>query len=255
MKMLLVGELNEVLRSLSECLSEGFTVQLCSDNAANVKDMIRLLRPSIVVVNVMEIKPEITEIFTTIADKLTTMPMVIIGTAQIQNELAEQSKALKNKIILSRPLGATEVLRNCYKLVNKEISVDEQIEWNGSSEKKDKKILVVDDNALVLRNTKTLLESKYQVALANTGMKALEIIKNDKIDLVLLDYAMPGMDGREVFERIISDEEKKNIPVVFLTSVSEKSQIYEVLKNKPYGYILKPPSMEKIMSVIEEALG
>lgn len=255
MKMLLIGELNETLRSLAECFADGFSVQLCSDNAANVKDMIRLLRPSIVVINVMEIKPEIAEIFTTMSDKLIAMPMVIIGTAQLQNELEDLSKVFKNKIILSRPLGATEVLEACYGLVNKEISTDKPKEMAKPSEKKDKKILVVDDNALVLRNIKALLEKKYQVALANTGEKALDIIQNDKIDLVLLDYAMPGMDGREVFEHILSDEEKKNIPVVFLTSVSEKSQIYEVLKNKPYGYILKPPSNEKIMSVIEEALG
>lgn len=254
MKMLLVGELNETLRSLAECCEEGFTIQLCSENAANVKDMIRLLRPSIMVINVMEMKPEIVEIFTVMSDKLGAMPMVIIGTAQFKGELEECSKAFKNKIILSRPLGATEVLEACYNLVNKKAPVIEP-KLVDSPDKISKKILVVDDNALVLRNIKSLLDKKYQVALANTGEKALDIIKNDKIDLVLLDYAMPGMDGREVFERIISDEEKKNIPVVFLTSIAEKNQIFEVLKNKPYGYILKPPSNEKIMSVIEEALG
>lgn len=254
MRMLLVGELNETLRSLSECLSDGYQVQICSDNPSNVKDMIRLLRPAVVVLNVMEMKPEIEEIFTKISEKMATMPIVVIGTTAMYQELQEMAKGFKNSVILSRPIGATEVLEACNKLLEKDTTEENKDLLVKEIKKPVKKILVVDDNALVLRNIKSLLEKEYQIVLANTGEKALDIMEKDKIDLVLLDYAMPGMDGKEVFERMLGDEAKKNIPVVFLTSVAEKNQIFEVLKNRPFGYILKPPSNEKIMSVIKEAL-
>lgn len=70
-------------------------------------------------------------------------------------------------------------------------------------------------------------------------------------DLILLDYEMPGMDGKATFEAILADEFAKDIPVVFLTSIADRKQIYAVLKSYPAGYILKPPDKEKLFSTIE----
>ena len=57
-------------------------------------------------------------------------------------------------------------------------------------------------------------------------------------DLVLLDYEMPGMNGKSTFEAMLEDEYAKDIPVIFLTSIAERSRIYAVLKSYPAGYIL-----------------
>lgn len=254
MKLLLVGELNETLYSLHECLSKDFQVQMCSENTKNVKDMIRLLRPAILVMNIVEMKEEIPKIFGMLSDKLNSMPMVVIGTAQMSAELKQQLVNFKNAIVLERPLNATEVLKNCKSLLKTDENVEEIPEEKETSTLKNmKKILVVDDNALILRRMKQLLEEDYQVVLANSGEKALEILEKGTVDLILLDYAMPGMDGREVFERVIADDKTKNIPVIFLTSVAEKEQIFEVLVHKPFGYILKPPANDRIKNIIKEA--
>lgn len=66
---------------------------------------------------------------------------------------------------------------------------------------------------------------------------------------------MEGMDGRCTFEAMREDEDMKSIPVVFLTSVSDKHSIYSVLKSKPDGYILKPPDENRIFETIEKILG
>ena len=100
-----------------------------------------------------------------------------------------------------------------------------------------------------------MLEKNYDVLLANSGEKGLACMKNKRPDLVLLDYDMPGMDGKETFEKIKEDEELQDIPVIFLTSVAERKQIIAVLKNMPDGYILKPPSRDNIISKIRETLG
>ena len=65
---------------------------------------------------------------------------------------------------------------------------------------------------------------------------------------------MPGMDGRETFIKIKENPNTKNIPVLFLTGVTDKSHIYAVLELEPAGYILKPAAEEKLFSQIEQAL-
>lgn len=117
-----------------------------------------------------------------------------------------------------------------------------------------KKILVVDDTPLMLRNLKNMLDKKYDVALATSGRQALRVIPEENPDLVLLDYEMPEMDGKAVFEAMLEDPEMKEIPVVFLTSVSKKSTILSILKSKPAGYILKPAEQGNLLDTIQNAL-
>ena len=66
---------------------------------------------------------------------------------------------------------------------------------------------------------------------------------------------MPGMDGKESYERLKAQEDIKDIPVIFLTSVADKEHIYSILQTRPAGYILKPPDRERLFKSIEEALG
>ncbi len=65
-----------------------------------------------------------------------------------------------------------------------------------------KRILVVDDDAMNLKRTRMILEKHYNVLLAESGREALSKIKSEKIDLILLDIAMPIMDGIETFKRM-----------------------------------------------------
>ena len=61
-----------------------------------------------------------------------------------------------------------------------------------------KKILLVDDNATVLRSIKEILSANYDVSVAKSGKKALDQMRLDRPDLLLLDYEMPEMDGRSL---------------------------------------------------------
>lgn len=125
--------------------------------------------------------------------------------------------------------------------------------WNETEQRK--KIMIVDDSALLLRSMKSMLEKYYHVCLAKSGEQALSMIPDVKPDLILLDYEMDGMDGKDVFEAIKEDEDAQSIPIVFLTSVAKRDPIYSVLRLKPDGYILKPPDEKRILETIEEILG
>lgn len=127
--------------------------------------------------------------------------------------------------------------------------IDEFIKEHGKHVKK--KILVVDDSGIMLRNIKRWLEDKYHVILANSGAMAIKYLATNRPDLVLLDYEMPVIDGSQVLEMIRTETEFCDIPVIFLTGKNDKESIMKVLELKPEGYFLKSMEPQKIIQEID----
>lgn len=127
--------------------------------------------------------------------------------------------------------------------------IDDFIKEHGKHVKK--KILVVDDSGIMLRNIKRWLEDKYQVILANSGAMAIKYLATNRPDLVLLDYEMPVIDGSQVLEMIRTETEFCDIPVIFLTGKNDKESIMKVLELKPEGYLLKSMEPQKIIQEID----
>lgn len=117
-----------------------------------------------------------------------------------------------------------------------------------------KKIMIVDDTAIMVRNIKNILGDKYTVFYATSGEQALHIIPEKEPDLILLDYKMPGMDGKQVYEEMLKDEDMKDIPVIFLTSTADEKTILSILSTKPAGYILKPANQADLLEKISTCL-
>lgn len=115
-----------------------------------------------------------------------------------------------------------------------------------------KKILVVDDSGVMLRNIKNLLGQKYQVILANSGAMAVKYLSLDRPDLVLLDYEMPIINGKQVLEIIKSEQDFYGIPVIFLTGKNDRETIMDVMALKPEGYLLKSMTAEAFIGAIDD---
>jgi len=104
-------------------------------------------------------------------------------------------------------------------------------------------ILVVDDTPANLMLMTGLLQEDYQVRAATSGEKALKIACSDNPpDLILLDIMMPEMDGHEVCRRLKADEKTRDIPIIFLTAMSEAEDEEKGLKLGAVDYITKPVS-------------
>lgn len=101
-----------------------------------------------------------------------------------------------------------------------------------------KRILVVDDDSLNLARTKMILGEEYIVLLAESGMEALDRLKEDTVDMVLLDIDMPKMNGIETFERM--KEFAANIPVIFLTASGLEDDVVSAIKLGAVNYLKKP---------------
>ncbi len=115
-----------------------------------------------------------------------------------------------------------------------------------------KSILIVDDDATALRSMKSLLSTHYKILVASSGMNAITILAKNKVDLILLDFEMPIVNGPKVLEMIRSDPNTANIPVMFLTAKGDKRSIMEVLRFKPEKYLLKTMLPKDILDSIDE---
>ena len=117
-----------------------------------------------------------------------------------------------------------------------------------------KKILAIDDSPIVLRSIKSVLTGEYDVILADDGETGLHKAKECRPDLILLDYEMPDIDGKEVFTTLKLDFRTENIPVIFLTGVSEREKVEEIVILHPAGYVLKPIDAVQLKKKIRIAL-
>ncbi len=175
-------------------------------------------------------------------DKIVEEDLPVFGIGDV-NDLAEVRNLIPKQLLkreFQRPIDVKEVV----------VELDEYIRNNGKHTKK--KILVVDDSGAMLRNVKGWLEEYYQVSLANSGAMAIKYLSTNRPDLVLLDYEMPVINGKQVLEMIRSESEFSDIPVMFLTSKNDKETINQVLGLKPEGYILKTTKPDQIVQMIND---
>ncbi len=115
-----------------------------------------------------------------------------------------------------------------------------------------KHILVVDDDPQYLTLIREWLKGDYKVSMAVSGLRAIEFLGENKVDLILLDYQMPAASGAQVLEMLRSEDETKDIPVIFLTGKSDKASVMEVMALQPQGYFLKSIKKEELLSRLQE---
>lgn len=109
----------------------------------------------------------------------------------------------------------------------------------------EKKILVIDDESINIKLVQFGLQSEgiYQIASAESGEEGIDYVKENDVDLILLDLMMPGMDGFETMEKL---NEFSKIPVIFMTADTEDETI-EKARNLGAADFLKKPFIPDIL--------
>lgn len=119
-----------------------------------------------------------------------------------------------------------------------------------------KSILVVDDDEGLLRTVKRiLLPNGYSVLTATTGERGLQIAKNQKPDLILLDVILPGIKGRELCSRLKENPETREIPVAFLTAKDSPDDIDAEMAAGAISHLTKPVESKLLLEEIKKILG
>lgn len=122
------------------------------------------------------------------------------------------------------------------------------------SENGRKRILIVDDDPAYAKVVRGWIGNAYQTNIVLNGTQAITFLVKNKVDLILLDYEMPIVDGPQVLEMLRGEETIKDIPVVFLTGVGTKEGVQRVMSLGPAGYILKSTTKENLLGTIKAVL-
>lgn len=242
-----------------QCNTEGFMERALIEALRKEGFSVMSARPQINVLSELEIMPQIIisyldfdteenefdQALVYMRDRLDAYPgefmVFLIGTP---TEIDTAYRFIEEQNVIeafARPFNMKETIE----------VIEECIEDESLTLKK-KHILVVDDDPNMLNTVKTWLQDRYQIYMANSGMSALSLLVRHKIDLILLDYEMPVIDGKTVLEMIRSDAESKDVPVMFLTAKGDREHVMGVMGLKPEKYLLKSMPPSELIGSIDE---
>ena len=170
--------------------------------------------------------------------------MIALGEPKYHTELLDAVPLLNNFGWLDRPIDNHTL----------GVAVIKAIAGMGMAGFK-KRILIVDDDSSYASMVKEWIKDMYKTDIVTTGMQAITFLLKNPVDMVLLDYEMPVMDGPQVLQVLRQEAVTKDIPVVFLTGVGTKEEVARVMELKPNGYILKSTTRENLLEYLKGKLG
>ena len=117
------------------------------------------------------------------------------------------------------------------------------------------RILIIDDNPINLKLASSVLESEgYAIVNAVDAEEAQEMLQHTMPDLILMDIALPGMDGLTLTRKLKADNRLKHVPVVALTAFAMKGDDRKALEAGCESYITKPIDTRKLPQLVAELL-
>ncbi|KIX20194.1 transcriptional regulator [Flavobacterium sp. 316] len=118
-----------------------------------------------------------------------------------------------------------------------------------------KKILIVDDEPNIIMSLEyTFKKNNFEVFIARDGQEALDILKNQIPDVIILDVMMPNVDGYATLEEINNDKKLDNCKVIFLSAKNKESDIQRGIDLGASAYMTKPFSLKKLVDKVKELL-
>ena len=245
-KILIVGDFSvESPSDVNSFLAQHFHTQLCTSSAKIVKSMLKLYAPDLVLMDIDDFETHQEDIFEAIREYNEQLPVITFG-----RELKKQmfiSYYYSGQCKHIQQPGREEIIKE----ICKAFSMNADAILNAVVETEKRHIIVVDDNPVLLRNMRNMLQDKYRVTLATSAAQCMKAMGQDRPDLIILDYEMPVVDGKQTLEMIRAEDDYKNVPVIFLTGIADKEHVDAVLDLKPAGYFVKPPMQTKIINAIE----
>lgn len=289
-KVLLTGNNKMIINEFFTYMDFSFECMSTSDRYDDIVNHVKYIQPDALIYCLYGENPDDLKRFVNVERKISAnnIPIIIVGDAEecdqferiaptmevsvFRKPLSSQKleegivKVLKQKrpfagverhsvTVTKDDIKTKDVMRVAEELLLQIAKEEEKEKAQQAVMERKKHILIVDDDSSVLKLLKGYLAERYDVATAINGKIALKFLETKKTDMVLLDYEMPLENGAAVLGKIRGNKETANLPVVFLTGVTDRQKILEVLALKPQGYLTKPIDMEKLSSTIKGVLG
>lgn len=251
-KILFIAKLCCAERDLNESISKYYNVTTCSPDIEIIASVLTNSSFDAILIYLPEEEVLKFVYYKDVIDyaQQSKIPIIMVGSGE---ELKRISKESLDQIdeILYKPISTEEILNVLKNYIEVE-TAEVAIEANQKSWDTRKRLLLIDDTAVMLRSLKAILSDEYQVCMANSALNALKCIGREKPDAILLDYEMPVYDGKQTLKMLRQKEETKDIPVFFMTAVADREKIKEVIALKPEGYLLKPPDKKLILKILND---
>lgn len=118
-----------------------------------------------------------------------------------------------------------------------------------------KRILAVDDEKHILRLVQINLEKAgYEVTTASNGREAIDAVRNERPDLIVMDVMMPEMDGLEALQILKNDDSTAAIPVVMLTAKAQDADVFQGWQSGADLYLTKPFNPMELLTFVKRIL-
>ena len=267
LKVIITGRNRKIATDISEHLENdrGYSVIRCAPSKEGLFERVPVELPHLIIICLGDETRETVSAFDVLKEctRMGGITIIVIANEPDQKLFINHTK-LNRMFFMSRPVSLFalyEKLNEIEKKVEDDRNsgatlVTEYINPNADDLPPRKHILVVDDDTSQLLQIKEHLREFYEVTLVPSGDAALKYLVRHRVDLILLDYMMPVMSGPQVLERLHLMPALKDIPVVFLTGVTEKDLVVKTLVElKPQGYIVKPSRKSELVAKIIDILG
>ncbi len=176
------------------------------------------------------------------------MKVILIGEHTIKDKFVDSVPALSNSVWVDRPVDMN-VLKS---------TVDDAMSGRILQAVDKKRILIIDDDPSYAKMVREFIKDRYKVDIVTNGMQAITFLikasEKKQVDMILLDYEMPVVDGPQVLQMLRQEPATQSIPVVFLTGVGTKEAVSRVMQLKPEGYILKSTSKDDLVAYLDKKL-
>lgn len=166
--------------------------------------------------------------------------MFLIGTDQDKDVFMKGVPGFVDFPWFSRPVDMKALIKEMETEIKRQATMKEK-----------KKILIIDDDPFYAKMISEFLKVSYTVDLVEDGMKGIAYLAANKVDLILLDYEMPVVDGPKILEMLKMHPDTARIPVIFLTGIGTKESIKRVLSLKPQGYVLKTTTSQDLLKTLD----
>lgn len=266
-KILITGRMETIVNDVRNHLERdrGYDVMTCIPNKRDLFGAYLSALPQVVILCLRNETGQTVSVYDLLREyDVADAAKIIVISSHADRAIFMAHTGLREFTFLPRPLSLSALY---YKLHE----IEEEWEANGRKvvtdkiedvvrddliERSRKHIMVIDDSPEQLAQIKEQLQEFYDVTLVSTGKNAPRYLSKYKVDLILLDYMMPDMDGIQVLKLLQSNPHFHNIPVVFMTGVSERDAAAKIIKGiAPNGYVVKPTKKSELVARIIEVLG
>lgn len=253
-KICFIGKFNVIMQNIYQVMVKQFDIQICPADHEIMGGMLQMLRPEMVMISTMDFEAKHAEIYKVLADYFRWIPVLSVGTREELRQFYDYTQMDQFHEVV-RPAQISEIVKDVNSILGIQTSAYIGKEDVANVKDGEKTILLIDDSPVQLRQVRELLKSKYRVLMATSGLQAMKILSKERPDLIFLDYDMPVLDGKGTLEQIRANEQSRDIPVVFLTSVNTKEKILAIAPLNPSDYILKPVNANRILETARRITG